>query len=80
MVRLRLYVRSGCHLCDAMLDELASIRQRRDFELEVIDILGRPALEARYGTRIPVLSTAVDEEICHYFLDETALAQYFSPS
>lgn len=80
MERLRVYVRSGCHLCDAMLDELASVRQRRDIEFEVIDILGRPGLEARYGSRIPVLCTVGDEEICHYFLDETALAQYFSPS
>ena len=67
-------------MCDAMLDELASCRQQWAFELEVINILGRPELEARYGTQIPVLCTVGDEEICHYFLDETALAQYFSPS
>ena len=80
MAQLRVYVRSGCHLCDAMLAELAPAQQHWAFELEVIDILGRPELEDRYGTQIPVLCTAGDEEICHYFLDETALAQYFSPS
>ena len=78
MKRLRVYVRSGCHLCDAMSAELETSPQQGKFELEVIDILGRPELEPRYGTRIPVLCTAGDEEICHYFLDETILAEYFS--
>ena len=78
MASLRVYVRSGCHLCDAMLEELRSSQQRQAFELEVIDILGRPELESRYGSRIPVLCTSGDEELCHYFLDDTALAQYFS--
>ena len=78
MRRLRIYVRSGCHLCDAMLEELGSSRLQGEFELKVIDILGRPELESRYGGLIPVLCTDGDEEICHYFLDESALAQYFS--
>ena len=78
MRRLRVYVRSGCHLCDAMLAELDSSRQQGEFELEVVDILGRPELESRYGRRIPVLCTEGDVEICHYFLDETVLAEYFS--
>lgn len=78
MRRLRVYVRSGCHLCDAMLAELGSSRQQGKFELEVVDILGRPELESRYGSRIPVLCAEGDEEICHYFLDETVLAEYFS--
>jgi hypothetical protein len=78
VARLRVYVRSGCHLCDAMLDELEASRQQWPFKLEVVDILGRPELEARYGSRIPVLCTTGDEEICHYFLDAAALDQYFS--
>ena len=78
MRRLRVYIRSGCHLCDAMLAELDSSPQQDKFELEVVDILGRPELEARYGSLIPVLCSADNEEICHYFLDETALAEYFS--
>ena len=78
MKRLRVYVRSGCHLCDAMLAELDTSPQQGKFELEVVDILGRPELETRYGSRIPVLCTAGDEEICHYFLYETTIAEYFS--
>ncbi|MGI9570939.1 MAG: glutaredoxin family protein [Desulfobulbia bacterium] len=78
MKRLTVYVRGGCHLCDAMLDELDSSRQQGAFELEVVDILGRPELESRYGSLIPVLCAEGDVEICHYYLDESALAQYFS--
>ena len=78
MKPLRVYVRSGCHLCDAMLAELEANRQQGKFELEVVDILGRSELESRYGSLIPVLCTAEDEEICHYYLDESALAEYFS--
>ena len=78
MKRLTVYVRSGCHLCDAMLEELGSSRQQGEFELEVVDILGRPELESRYGGLIPVLCAEGDEEICHYFLDQNAIAQYFS--
>ena len=78
MRQLRVYVRSGCHLCDAMLAELDSSPQQGKFGLEVVDILGRPELEDRYGSLIPVLCTDEDEELCHYFLDENALAEYFS--
>ncbi len=77
--RLQAYVRHGCHLCDDMLLALESIETRRPFELEVIDISGDEALEARYGTRVPVLQ-AEHEEICYYFLDEEALQAYFSRS
>ena len=73
---LTVFVRSGCHLCDDMLVALDEYRSGQDFDLEVIDILGKAELEARYGSRIPVLK-AGDEEVCYYFLDETALQQYF---
>ncbi len=76
MRRLTVFVRSGCHLCEEMLAELAGLRAKRAFELEVVDILGRPGLEQEYGTRIPVLK-AGETEICYYFLDRDALARYF---
>ncbi|NIR27895.1 MAG: glutaredoxin family protein [Gammaproteobacteria bacterium] len=47
-------------------------RGRFGFSLEVVDIDGDPALEARFGTRVPVLAEG-GREICHYFLDEAAL-------
>jgi len=74
--RLTVFVRSGCHLCEQMLQELQRLRTERDFRLEVVDILGHEALEAEYGSRIPVLA-GERGEICYYFLDETALRRYF---
>jgi len=37
------------------------------------DVDADPALEARYGERVPVLADAAGAEICHYHLDEAAL-------
>jgi len=72
-VRLRVYGRSYCHLCD---DMIAALRARQDalgFQFEVLDVDAEPALEARFGERVPVLVDAQGEEICHYWLDEDAL-------
>lgn len=38
-----------------------------------IDVDADPALESRYGDRVPVLTDVTDAEICHYHLDEAAL-------
>jgi hypothetical protein len=51
-MKLALYQRDDCHLCDAALDVLA-MAGAPDFESVWID--GDAALEARYGARVPVL-------------------------
>ena len=40
-----------------------------------VDVDADPALEARYGERVPVLVDPDGAEICHYFLDDAALRQ-----
>ena len=70
------FVRTGCHLCEDMLRDLEPWRRELGFEVRVVDIAGDAALEASYGTRVPVLA-GVDQELCYYFLDEQALRQYF---
>ena len=45
------------------------------FAVEVIDIDQHPALEQKWGDKVPVLMEG-EAEICHYFLDETALAAH----
>ena len=40
---------------------------------EEIDVDADPALESRYGERVPLLADAQGVEICHYRLDEEAL-------
>lgn len=73
--KLQLIIRSGCHLCDDMLEGIKEYEQDRDFTLEVIDIMGQPELEQEFGQRIPVLMSE-NEVICEYFLDSVRLKHY----
>jgi len=58
MIRLTMYSRPGCHLCD---DMKAVVRRTADrlphhtVEIDEVDISADPELEARYGLEIPVL-------------------------
>lgn len=52
MDRYILYQRDDCHLCDQALELLARVRFP---EPRSVFIDGDDALEARYGTRVPVL-------------------------
>ncbi|GAB4361454.1 MAG: glutaredoxin family protein [Gammaproteobacteria bacterium] len=76
MIRLVLYGHSYCHLCEEMHKALLPWQQRLGFQLEIVDITGQPELEEAYGERVPVLMCG-DEEICHYFLDESAMERKF---
>ena len=49
---LILYQRDDCHLCDRALEVMAAARAP-DFTSRWVD--DDPVLEARYGTRVPVL-------------------------
>jgi len=73
-VRLTLYGRSYCHLCEDMRLELERLAPELGIELALdwIDVDGSDALEARYGERVPVLVYG-QTEVCHYFLDRAAL-------
>lgn len=53
--RFRLYQRDDCPLCDRALAVLAAARLP---EFESVWIDGDQGLEARYGTRVPVLCDA----------------------
>ncbi|MGD8577487.1 MAG: glutaredoxin family protein [Thiohalophilus sp.] len=75
--RLTLYLRHGCHLCEAMLAQLQPYQDELGFELETVDIDDDPALEAAYGELVPVLKLG-ESEICHYFLEVSKLQQYLS--
>lgn len=74
---LTLYLRHGCHLCEAMLVQLQPLQDELGFDLQTVDIDGEPALEAAYGEWIPMLKHG-ETEICHYFLEVSKLRQYFS--
>ena len=77
MKRLTVLSRTYCHLCDDMITALENFRGRFSlpFELEVVDIDQHPVLEEKWGDKVPVLMDD-EAEICHYFLDEVALAEH----
>ena len=74
-LRLTLYGRSYCHLCDDMIAALEPLRSEFGFALEVIDIDGDPVLERRFDTLVPVLMHA-DAELCHYHLEVGKVRAY----
>ncbi len=76
-IKLTVYGRTYCHLCDDMIAGLRAMQAGRRFELEVIDVDSDPLLEARYGELVPVLMGG-GGELCHYHLDTAKVNEYLS--
>jgi hypothetical protein len=72
-VRLTLLVRAYCHLCDEMRDAVVPVAAAAGAVVDEIDVDTNPALEARWGERVPVL-LAGERELCHYRIDHAALS------
>jgi glutaredoxin len=73
-VRVTLYSRPGCGLCDRAREVLEAERDRAGFEILDVDISGDDALELAYGVRIPVV--LVDgEEVFEIEVDPAELAR-----
>ena len=71
-VRVALYTRPGCHLCDDMKVILVRIGKICPFEMQEIDISTDRTLERRFGRDIPVLF--VDgAEVARHRIDDGAL-------
>ena len=71
-LRLDVYVRQGCHLCDEMIHVLSEFRNDYNFSIQTIDIDADVKLRERYNTLVPVLCLG-EKEICHHFFDLKAL-------
>jgi len=69
---LTLYSRSYCHLCDELFDALEPWRGTGEIAVTVVDVDSDPALDRRFGERVPVLAWA-GGEICHFVLDRARL-------
>lgn len=74
MKALVLYSRSGCHLCEAMEEELLPFIHSGEIEVRRIYIDNDEKLQQLYGHRVPVLMYN-EQLICDYFLDPDALIQ-----
>lgn len=74
MRKLTVLSRTYCHLCDDLITALEDFRGRFSsaFEIDVVDIDQHPALEEKWGDKVPVLLEG-EIEICHYFFDAAAL-------
>ena len=79
-IKLIVYGRRDCHLCQEMIASLQKLQEQIEFQFEVIDIDSDPQLVNQYNERIPVLVSANEkqDEICHYYLDEAALDAHFA--
>ena len=55
LIRVEIYSRPGCRLCDEAKDVLERVRRRRAFDLTEINIETDPKLVAAFGTEIPVV-------------------------
>jgi hypothetical protein len=72
---LTVYGRAYCHLCDDMIAGLRIMQGGHSFELDVINVDSDPALEQRFGDKVPVLA-ADGDELCHYHLDVAKVNEY----
>jgi hypothetical protein len=55
VVRVTLYMKADCHLCEDVRGALERLQTRYPHRLDTIDITTQPELVTRYGERIPVL-------------------------
>jgi glutaredoxin len=77
MKRVVLFTAEGCSLCARALEILHEVRADVGFELELVDIGGKPKLERRYRDHLPVVE--IDgQRAFTYFVDPEALRDRLS--
>ena len=74
MIRLTIYTRPGCHLCDDMKDLIGKVGERIPLTLEDVDIYADDELEEKYGLEIPVLFVE-GERVASVRITEDALVR-----
>ena len=71
-MKLTLYGKAGCCLCDEAKAAIEEVRAERGFDVEHVDVSLDPRLHREYGERIPVVD--IDgEEAFELGLDAAAL-------
>ena len=76
-MRLTLYTRENCGLCEQAEDALRRARKLIHFETEVVYIEDDPALCSRYQDRVPVIVVG-DEEVASAPVEEVRLLAVLS--
>jgi hypothetical protein len=77
-LKLTLYSRPECHLCEALLADLTPLLPA-GAAVDIVDVDRDVALERRYGLRIPVL-VAGEVELSSYPLDAERVRQFLAAS
>jgi glutaredoxin len=54
-LRVVMYTRSGCHLCEVAWTLLEQLQPAFGYELELVDVDHDPGLAQLYGEKVPVL-------------------------
>ena len=65
MRKVTVISRTGCHLCEIAIDNINSIKDELNFELEIKLINDLPELEQEYGEQVPVIM--IDNKIHDYW-------------
>jgi len=65
MKKVLIYSRTGCHLCEIAIDQINSVRNEKNFQVEIKLIDGSHVLEEKYGEQVPVIF--IDEKIHDYW-------------
>src|SRR5687768_11140309 len=76
-LRVTLYERAGCGLCDETHRALRRIGLDRALEIERVDIDRDPAVRDRYTLRVPVLRSG-DAELDAAGLEDAAIARWLA--
>ena len=71
-----LYIRQGCHLCEAFLEELARHNNAWLDKLTVVDVDDSEQTVKIYGDRVPAI-VHDGQLVCEYFFDPEQLSPYF---
>ena len=53
-IKVEIYTRKGCHLCEVAEQIVREVRSEIPFELQIIDIEGNSDLEKEFGEEVPV--------------------------
>jgi glutaredoxin len=54
-IRVEIYSRPGCHLCDEAKEVIDRATSRHRLDVRVLNVEDNPEWEAQYGTEIPVV-------------------------
>ncbi|HEX5512887.1 MAG TPA: glutaredoxin family protein [Gammaproteobacteria bacterium] len=77
-IHLILYGTDGCHLCDQASELLARPLAEGRITVTNTDILDDPALEERYGIRIPVVQDAASRQELGWPFDLDQLEEFLA--